>query len=209
MAAIQVGTEARREEPMTAKVVADPATATCPTCGCPGHPQPRTWEVVCTVCGEKRWPLAVAEPEAYVCARCRDVAGEARGGPGPRERSRRRRAGSGLRVDLRSLAAGISAGVISSFADVVVIVVNEHTATNITRPRSGDGEGQSETDDEGQGAVRWLRGLLQGRARHKRGDGRRLRLLATRRHLRRQRRPHGRSEAAQSSFDIHESMSYI
>ena len=47
-----------------------PARPTCPTCGCPIHPQPRTWEVVCTSCGEKRWPLAILKPASYVCARC-------------------------------------------------------------------------------------------------------------------------------------------
>jgi DNA-directed RNA polymerase subunit RPC12/RpoP len=47
-----------------------PARPTCPTCGCPVHPQPRTWEVVCDSCGEKRWPLAILKPESYVCALC-------------------------------------------------------------------------------------------------------------------------------------------
>src|SRR6266851_2519467 len=54
------------------------AEPTCPTCGCPVHPQPRTWEVVCTSCGEKRWPLAVLEPVSYVCARCRVTSPEKR-----------------------------------------------------------------------------------------------------------------------------------
>ena len=47
-----------------------PARPTCPTCGCPAHPQPRTWEVICSSCGEKRWPLAILKPALYVCARC-------------------------------------------------------------------------------------------------------------------------------------------
>lgn len=47
-----------------------PGELTCPTCGCPVHPQPRTWEVVCESCGEKRWPLAILKPASYVCARC-------------------------------------------------------------------------------------------------------------------------------------------
>jgi DNA-directed RNA polymerase subunit RPC12/RpoP len=50
--------------------VTGPAAPTCPTCGCPVHPQPRTWEVVCASCGEKRWPLAILKPTSYVCARC-------------------------------------------------------------------------------------------------------------------------------------------
>ena len=47
-----------------------PTKPPCPTCGCPVHPQPRTWEVVCASCGEKRWPLAILKPASYVCARC-------------------------------------------------------------------------------------------------------------------------------------------
>ena len=47
-----------------------PARPTCPTCGCPIHQLPRTWEVVCASCGEKRWPLAILKPASYVCARC-------------------------------------------------------------------------------------------------------------------------------------------
>jgi DNA-directed RNA polymerase subunit RPC12/RpoP len=52
-------------------VIIGPAQPACPTCGCPVHPQPRTWEVVCTSCGEKRWPFAVSEPASYLCGRCR------------------------------------------------------------------------------------------------------------------------------------------
>ena len=59
-------------------VGAIPAGPTCPICGCPLHAQPRTWEVVCTSCGEKRWPLSVLEPAAYVCARCRVTSPERR-----------------------------------------------------------------------------------------------------------------------------------
>ncbi len=55
-----------------------PAEPTCPTCGCAIHPQPRTWEVVCASCGEKRWPLAVLKPASYVCARCRVTSPEKR-----------------------------------------------------------------------------------------------------------------------------------
>ncbi len=47
------------------------AGPTCPTCGCAVHPQPQTWEVVCTSCGEKRWPLSILKPTSYLCARCR------------------------------------------------------------------------------------------------------------------------------------------
>ena len=54
------------------------AGPTCPTCGCPVHPQPRAWEVVCTSCGEKRWPFAVVEPVGYVCRRCRETSPEKR-----------------------------------------------------------------------------------------------------------------------------------
>jgi hypothetical protein len=49
---------------------AGPAGPTCPICGCPVHPQPRTWEVVCVSCGQKRWPFTVVEPASYVCLRC-------------------------------------------------------------------------------------------------------------------------------------------
>jgi hypothetical protein len=59
-------------------MAAGPPGPTCPTCGCSVHPQPRTWEVVCTSCGEKRWPLAVLEPGAYVCRRCRGTSPEKR-----------------------------------------------------------------------------------------------------------------------------------
>lgn len=51
---------------------------TCPTCGCAVHARPRTWEVVCTSCGEKRWPLAVVKPASYVCGRCRVTSPEKR-----------------------------------------------------------------------------------------------------------------------------------
>src|SRR2546422_498576 len=54
------------------------AEPTCPTCGCPVHPQPRTWEVVCTSCGEKRWPFSVLEPTSYVFGRCRVTSAEKR-----------------------------------------------------------------------------------------------------------------------------------
>jgi hypothetical protein len=74
-----------------------PADSTCPTCGCPVRPQPRTWEVVCTSCGEKRWPLTVLEPAAYVCGRCRVTSPEKRAAAraaGQRSaESRRKRAG--------------------------------------------------------------------------------------------------------------------
>ena len=59
-------------------VVKRPAEPICPTCGCPVHPQPRTWEVVCTSCGEKRWPFAVLEPAGYICGRCRVTSPEKR-----------------------------------------------------------------------------------------------------------------------------------
>jgi len=58
--------------------VEPPAGPTCPTCGCPVHPQPRTWEVVCMSCGEKRWPFSVREPAPYVCGRCRVTSPEKR-----------------------------------------------------------------------------------------------------------------------------------
>ena len=74
-----------------------PAEPTCPTCGCPVHAQPRTWEVVCTSCGEKRWPLAVLEPSAYVCVRCRVTSpakrAAARAAGQKSAESRRKRAG--------------------------------------------------------------------------------------------------------------------
>src|SRR5215469_14560427 len=57
---------------------AGPAEPTCPTCGCSVHPQPRTWEVVCGSCGEKRWPFAVQKPTSYVCLRCRVTSPEKR-----------------------------------------------------------------------------------------------------------------------------------
>jgi hypothetical protein len=55
-----------------------PAEPSCPTCGCPVHPQPRTWEVICAICGEKRWPFAVHEPASYTCVRCRVTSPEKR-----------------------------------------------------------------------------------------------------------------------------------
>jgi DNA-directed RNA polymerase subunit RPC12/RpoP len=77
--------------------VIGPAGATCPTCGCPAHPQPRTWEVVCTSCGEKRWPLSVRVPVSYVCGRCRVTWAEkraaARAAGQKSAGSRRKRAG--------------------------------------------------------------------------------------------------------------------
>ncbi len=73
-----------------------PAEPTCPTCGCVVHAQPRTWEVVCSSCGEKRWPLAVLKPASYVCARCRVTSPEkraaARAAGKKSAESRRRRA---------------------------------------------------------------------------------------------------------------------
>lgn len=42
----------------------------CPTCRCTIHQAPRTWEVRCAVCGEKRWPYSVVNPEPYTCSRC-------------------------------------------------------------------------------------------------------------------------------------------
>ena len=73
------------------------ARPTCPTCGCAVHPQPRTWEVVCASCGEKRWPLSVRKPMSYVCGRCRVTSAEkraaARAAGQKSAESRRRRAG--------------------------------------------------------------------------------------------------------------------
>jgi hypothetical protein len=59
-------------------IVAGPPGPSCPTCGCPVHAHPRTWEVICTSCGEKRWPLAVVKPASYVCGRCRVTSPEKR-----------------------------------------------------------------------------------------------------------------------------------
>ncbi|HUL53654.1 MAG TPA: hypothetical protein VLT83_09630 [Opitutaceae bacterium] len=42
------------------------------------HTQPRTWEVACVSCGEKRWPLSCAEPATYVCRRCQVTSPEKR-----------------------------------------------------------------------------------------------------------------------------------
>jgi len=44
----------------------------------PGPPPAPDLGVVCTSCGEKRWPFAVVEPVAYVCRRCRDTSPEKR-----------------------------------------------------------------------------------------------------------------------------------
>ena len=70
----------------------------CPTCGCPIHAQPRTWEVVCVSCGEKRWPFAVVEPVAYVCRRCRETS--------PEKRAAARAAGKKSAEARRKLGAG-------------------------------------------------------------------------------------------------------
>lgn len=55
-----------------------PANLTCPTCGCAIHAQPRTREVICTACGEKRWPYTVVTPDPYICPRCRVMSPEKR-----------------------------------------------------------------------------------------------------------------------------------
>jgi hypothetical protein len=47
-----------------------PAQPRCPTCGCSIHAMPKTWEVTCESCGQKRWPQAVVKPETFVCQRC-------------------------------------------------------------------------------------------------------------------------------------------
>ena len=77
------------------RVVTGPA-ATSPTRGCPIHARPRTWEVVCSPCGEKRWPMAVIKPASYVCARCGVTSAEkraaARAAGQKSAESRRRRA---------------------------------------------------------------------------------------------------------------------
>ncbi len=76
--------------------VTGPAEPTCPTCGCPIHARPRTWEVVCASCGEKRWPMRVVKPASYVCARCGVTSAEkraaARAAGKKSAESRRRRA---------------------------------------------------------------------------------------------------------------------
>jgi uncharacterized Zn finger protein (UPF0148 family) len=76
--------------------VAVPAEPTCPTCGCPIHAQPRTWEVVCASCGEKRWPMRVIKPASYECVRCGVTSAEkraaARAAGKKSAESRRRRA---------------------------------------------------------------------------------------------------------------------
>ena len=78
-------------------VIAGSPGPACPTCGCPVHAQPRTWEVICTSCGEKRWPLSVVKPAAYVCGRCRVASPEkraaARAAGKKSAESRRKRAG--------------------------------------------------------------------------------------------------------------------
>ncbi len=77
-------------------VITRPAEPACPTCGCPIHARPRTWEVVCTSCGEKRWTLGVLKPASYLCARCRVTSAEkraaARAAGQKSAESRRRRA---------------------------------------------------------------------------------------------------------------------
>jgi DNA-directed RNA polymerase subunit RPC12/RpoP len=77
--------------------ITDPTRPTCPTCGCPVHPQPRTWEVVCASCGEKRWPFSVREPQSYICGRCQVTSAEkraaARAAGKKSAESRRKRAG--------------------------------------------------------------------------------------------------------------------
>jgi hypothetical protein len=47
----------------------------------------RAWEVVCTSCGEKRWPLAVRKPVGYLCARCQVTSPAKRRQPGRRARA--------------------------------------------------------------------------------------------------------------------------
>jgi hypothetical protein len=42
----------------------------CPTCGCTRHAVAQSWQVTCAVCGQERWPTAVARPAAYVCVGC-------------------------------------------------------------------------------------------------------------------------------------------
>jgi DNA-directed RNA polymerase subunit RPC12/RpoP len=73
-----------------------PAELSCPTCGCRIHAQPRTWEVVCASCGEKRWPMKVVKPASYVCVRCGVTSAEkraaARAAGKKSAESRRRRA---------------------------------------------------------------------------------------------------------------------
>jgi DNA-directed RNA polymerase subunit RPC12/RpoP len=77
-------------------VVTVPAELSCPTCGCRIHAQPRTWEVVCASCGEKRWPMKVVKPASYVCVRCGVTSAEkraaARAAGKKSAESRRRRA---------------------------------------------------------------------------------------------------------------------
>jgi len=36
------------------------------------------WEVVCTACGELRWPYLPERPDPYTCTRCRSGAGQAK-----------------------------------------------------------------------------------------------------------------------------------
>jgi DNA-directed RNA polymerase subunit RPC12/RpoP len=88
----------RDEARETAKgVITSPAGLTCPTCGCRIHAQPRTLEVVCASCGEKRWPMKVIKPASYVCVRCGVTSAEkraaARAAGQKSAESRRKRAG--------------------------------------------------------------------------------------------------------------------
>jgi len=82
----------------TKGVGTNPAAPTCPTCGCPIHARPRSWEVVCVSCGEKRWPMAVIEPDPYTCVRCGVTSAEkraaARAAGQKSAESRRKRANS-------------------------------------------------------------------------------------------------------------------
>lgn len=77
--------------------VTGPAEPACPTCGCPIHAQPGTWEVVCIACLEKRWPLSILRPASYVCVRCGVTSAEkraaARAAGKKSAEARRRRAG--------------------------------------------------------------------------------------------------------------------
>lgn len=42
----------------------------CLTCGCTLHGTPRTWEVTCVVCGEKKYPMSVENPAPFTCRLC-------------------------------------------------------------------------------------------------------------------------------------------
>ncbi len=81
--------------------------------GAPAAADLRPWEVVCTSCGGKRWPLAALKLGSYVCARCRVTSPTKRAAG---QTSAARRAGGGLPVDVRSLAAEMSARAISTLA---------------------------------------------------------------------------------------------